>query len=451
MMGKRFTLGLVVSAVLFLAVTVSYAAPALILTPSVRVEERYNDNIFLSETDKEDDFITVLSPRIGLGYHPNRYLDLDLGYGFNFRFYADHNELNDTNIRETQHADLRAQARPLNRVFIDVYDTYRRVPVDIRLKVATGNEFENMTDSNHFSVSPYVDIPLTSTLMSRFGYRFNNVWYKDDLGNGSDSHTAYVSLTNQFLSDLSVSLNYNYSAYRPEITNDYNAHHVSVTFDYRVAANLRLWGGAGRSYIDFDNRSNAESDFWNAGTEYKIDELGNTSISVEYNSSLSDSENRYRNIRNAGFQSTENIQETLQELGYLQSERNSISTGVSETKKLDMKLVTGKNVDLTINPYYSTSKELEADRKDEVTGVDVKIEKDLTTKLTLILDGLWEKQEFSPQDNEVHRYSASSSFDYLLSRSIIASAGYRYNDRNSDISGDDFTNNIVWLQARMNF
>lgn len=451
MMEKQATLGFVVSAVLFLTVTVSYAAPELILTPSVRVEERYNDNIFLSETDKEDDFITVLSPHIALGYHPNRYLDLDLDYGFNFRFYADHNELNDTSIRETQHADLRVQARPLNRVFIDVYDTYRRVPTDIRLKVATGNEHENMTDSNHFSVSPYVDIPLTSTLLSRFGYRFSNVWYKDDLGNGSDSHTAYVSLTNQFLSDLSASLNYNYSAYRPEITNDYDAHHISVTFDYRVAANLRLWGGAGRSYIDFDNRSNSKSDFWDAGAEYKIDELGNTTISVAYNSSLSNSENRYRNIRNAGSQSTANIQEILQRQGDLQSESNSISAGVSETKRLDVKLVTGKNVDLTINPYYSTSEELETDRKDEVLGVDAKIEKDLTTKLTLILDGLWEKQEFSPQDNEVLRYSASSSFDYMLSRSIVASAGYRYNERDSDVSGDDFTNNIVWLQARMTF
>jgi len=439
-MRKVVSLGLVGSAVLFWITTLSYADLTLTLTPSVKVEERYNDNIFLSETDEEDDFITIISPNINLGYYPNKYLDLDLEYGFNFRFYADHSNLNDTSLRETQHANLRAQVRPLNRVFIDVQDFYKRVPVDVRRKVAVDNDFENMTDSNEFSISPYVELPITTTVMSRFGYRFRNLWYKDDSGNKSDSHSGFASFTKEFPTGLSVSLGYNYITYRPELTKDYDAHHGFASAGYQMGSNLRFWVGAGRYYINFDDDSDDTSDSWNVGTEYKIDETGNTTVSVTYRAAISEGDSS-----ESVTQSTGSIQQNLL------TERNSITTGVTETERVDLTLTTGKYIDVTINPYYSDSKELESDREDEITGISMRIKKALTTDLTLLLDGLWEKQEFSPRDDEVRSYSVSSSFDYILSRSIICNAGYRYNERDSDVPGDDFTNNIVWVSATVTF
>jgi len=443
MMKKTVSLGLLASAVLLWMATLSYADLTLTLTPFLKIEERYNDNVFLSETDEEDDFITIISPNIELGYHPNRYLDLDLEYGFNFRFYADHSNLNDTNLRETQHANLRAQVRPLNRVFIDVHDFYRRVPVDVRQKVATDNDFENMTDSNEFSISPYVQIPITTTIMSRFGYRFRNMWYEDDIGNNSDSHLGFASLTKQFSTELSMSLGYDYLAHRPEFTNDYDAHHGFISANYQMASNLRFWAGAGRYYIDFDDISNDESDSWDIGTEYRIDEMANTTLVVTYRSSIAEKEYQYSG--DSGTQPAGTIQQNLL------TERNSITTGATETDRVDLILTTGKYVDIRINPYYSDSKGLETDREDEITGITMNIQKALTTDLKLILDGLWEKQEFSPRDDEVRRYSVSGSFDYILSRSIVANVGYRYNERDSDVSGDDYTNNIVWVQSKMTF
>jgi len=443
MMKKLLALGFTVLTLLCWKTASSYADPALILVPSVGIEERYNDNIFLTETDKEDDFITIVSPNIDLSYKPNSSVDLNLTYGFNFRFYADHNNLNDTSLRETQRANMRAQVRPFSRVFIDVSDFYRRVPVDVRDKSATDNDFQNMTDSNEFNVSPYVEIPVTSTMLARVGYRFRNMWYKDRNGNNIDSHTGFVSVTEQFPRGVSLTLGYDYSIYRPDVTDDYAAHYGYMRVDYQAASNLLVWAGAGRYYIDYKNASNDTSDSWDVGTEYRITELANTAVRVTYRSTITEGENW--SSPDSGIQSAGTVgQEIL-------ANRNSITSGVTETERVDLTLTTGKYVDVSINSYYSDSKELETAREDEITGIDVNIQKSLTPSLTLMVNGLFEHQDFSPIDNTVRRYSGGTSFDYLVSRSIIASAGYRYNERDSEVSGDDYTNNIVWLQARMTF
>ena len=162
------------SAVFFLLTFVSSATAKLDVNASVGLREEYNDNIFLTKTNREDDFITSISPNISLNYALS-YLDLSLDYGLNFKFFAHHSELDLTSLTNTQTASLKHQFRPMKGMFIDISDVYRRVPVDIRNQVAFDNVFVNMTDSNIFSVSPNFVYPLSSTLETRFGYRYTNM------------------------------------------------------------------------------------------------------------------------------------------------------------------------------------------------------------------------------------------------------------------------------------
>ena len=71
------------------------------ITPSISIRETYNDNIFLEDSNEEDDFITTLSPNITLDYSPNSKMDINLDYGFDFRFYSSHSDLNDTEVLKT--------------------------------------------------------------------------------------------------------------------------------------------------------------------------------------------------------------------------------------------------------------------------------------------------------------------------------------------------------------
>jgi hypothetical protein len=74
------------------------------VTPRLYLEEQYDDNIFLTETNEQDDLITTISPGIDLKYQtPTTTLDLD--YELRRSLYTDFSELDFTG----HHA--RAEAR----------------------------------------------------------------------------------------------------------------------------------------------------------------------------------------------------------------------------------------------------------------------------------------------------------------------------------------------------
>ncbi len=427
-------------AVMTILSVTSFSFADLTIVPSISIREQYNDNIFLTRTDREDDFITTISPAITLEYSPSTYLDMSLDYGFNFRFYEDHNELNDTSFRETQFADLTAQVRPLNRVFVDITDSYQRVPVDVREATAPDNDFMNMTDSNDFMISPYVELPLTSTLLSRFGYRYINKWYKVDEGNDADGNGAIATVIHTFPFDLILSLNYDFLAYRPEITSDYDRHSGMVSASYQAGPYLIIQGGYGKAYIDLVDTSDVRTDIWNAGADYEIAALGDATLGIHYDSSLSDGEIATASVSEVSETGTLALDEGI-----------SVSSGITKTRRLDLIFSMRNGYEVTINPFYIRDDELETDREDKIGGVYAGISKPLTLNLTAGIDVRWEKQKFLPQDEKVRQYSLAPSFDYILSRSITTGLGYRYFDSNSDIDTNDYHSNMVWLQARLIF
>jgi len=436
-MKKYYFFSLVMAAV-FGVPSLSFAD--FTITPSITVNEKYNDNLFLTRTDREDDFITRISPAITLEYRPSTYFDMSLDYGFNFRFYADHNELDDTSLSETQFADLTAQVRPLDRVFIDITDVYRRVRVDVRERTAPDNDITNMTDSNDFMISPYVELPLTSTLLSRFGYRYINKWYRVDEGNDADGNGAFATVNHTYPFGLTVSLNYDFLAYRPEITSDYDRHSGKISATYQAGPYLIIQGGYGKSYIDLADASSERTDIWNAEADYRIAALGDATLGVHYDSSLSEGKIDAVSVSEVSERGTLAVDDGI-----------SVTAGIMKTRRLDLIFSVRNEYKVTINPFYMRDEELETDREDKITGVYADTSKPLTDNLTGRIDVRWERQKFLPEDEKVRFYSLGSSIDYLMSRSITTSAGYRYNNRNSNIDSGDYHNNIVWLEAKVTF
>ena len=86
-----------------LALVIIIFAPTLAdarwsVTPRLYVEEQYDDNLFLTETDAQDDFITTISPGIDLKYEtPTGMIDLD--YELRRSLYSDFSELDFTGHR----------------------------------------------------------------------------------------------------------------------------------------------------------------------------------------------------------------------------------------------------------------------------------------------------------------------------------------------------------------
>jgi Putative beta-barrel porin 2 len=105
--GYRNTAGIwrfqeVIVVLLTLIVTPAYGQVGqeptrLTLTPSLSLGERYDDNIFETPTNKQHDFITVLSPGIRVQYLPTAPTlgtQFDFNYRANIEFFADHSSEN---------------------------------------------------------------------------------------------------------------------------------------------------------------------------------------------------------------------------------------------------------------------------------------------------------------------------------------------------------------------
>ncbi|MBI5742156.1 MAG: TIGR03016 family PEP-CTERM system-associated outer membrane protein [Nitrospirae bacterium] len=392
------------------------------ITPGVSIREEYNDNLLLTESGAEDDFITTITPNLAVEYSPGKMLDLKLDYSLNFRFYSRHDEFNDTSLKDSQNIDFQAHAAPLSRVFIDVADTYRRVPVDIRERFAADNLLVNMTENNIFSVSPYTVLPIGRAVAATMGYQYQNIWYRAEEDTDSESHSAFLTLSRKILTNLSGELRYKYYIYLPEsevagIIEEYNSHRASVFAAYEVTPDFVIKGEVGRAEFDYEATDDLGRTFWNINTDY-----------------------RFRITKDASMT-----------LGYGTSFEDSPIDGTYRHRRADISLTAGKVLTLTLRPYYLEDEFLQIDRKDRAAGVTAGLTRPLTSVMDIAVDGEWERQKFSPGDEKVVRYGAAGRINYRLTRNISAELGYRYSNRDSDIETEDFVNNIAWLQAKAAF
>ena len=448
-MKKIIFIGLYVAVFSFSAL--SSAMAKLDIKPALTLREEYNDNIFLTKTNRQDDFITSISPNIRLNYALS-YLDLSLDYGLNFKFFAHHSERNLTSLTNTQNASLKHQFRPMKGIFIDISDVYRRVPVDIRNQVAFDNVFVNMTDSNVFSVSPNFVYPLSSTLETRFGYRYTNVWYKVREGNNSESNSAFISILKKLSPSLSTGVNYNFAAVQPKKTEAYDQHQGSVNVIYQRGSDFKVWGEFGRVFLNYESDRKIETNFWDVGSDYSLKISESTSLGAGYSTSFSETDitGEVRQLRFGSYYYNPNTSTGYLFDPYYTYDRYSVSAGAIKKERADIFFRTGQRFRISVNPYYTVVKYLEIDRKDKITGIAADFYHKLSAKIDSSIRGVAEKQKFLPENREATRYSIGLNLDYRLSKHITAGLGYAYNTRKSN-NADEFHNNIAWLQSKFTF
>ncbi len=424
------------------------------ISPSFGIEEKFNDNIFLSESDREDDFITTITPGITFNYEPNTQLKLDLDYNLNLRFYSRHNELDDTSLREAQNIRFHNQFKPFNYFSLDITDVYRRVPIDIRDSIAIENPFRNMTETNVVTLSPRITYPLTSTLLGSVGYSFTNVWYNADEGNNSNNHSVSVSLLKKFTSNFNTSLEYEFSAYRPDKTEDTDKHQGSARVVYQFSPNGSVWVGGGIAYLEISDNDSQTVPIWDIGTDYKFKIGKGTSLGARYKRSTSDTTIKGEERVFVPYKPyvTYVDKEGEEHLyGYIVNDKYSVTTGITKIQTMDLYFQTGEHYKLYFNTSYTINDEVNTDREDKITGVSVSLSKALGNKANASLHGAFTRHDFDPDDVKVYSYTAGGDIDYKLSRGAKLSFGYRYNKRDADDPSDDYYNNIIFIAARISF
>jgi len=491
---KRFVLYAVVLTLLFTVSTSSFAK--IEIRPFLQVTGEYNDNLFLERNNREEDFITYVYPSLLINYFPRDDLNMSLQYGLNFRFYANNSQLNTSSLNETQNITFETTFRPTERIFLDVSDIFRRVPIDEQLNTSPDNLSENMTEANVFRISPYVVFPIAPALTARVGYGYENVWYNDDALNDSESHSAFAGLTKVFPFDLSLSVDYDYSPVRSDTTN-YDIHGISFNATYQINERFTIWGGFSQTFMNSDNFTGndkiidpytglelsgisfngideEDEHFWNAGASYNWDAFGGTELNIFYEETYSNSsvtEERQEELKNIPLgRDGDKLLVLTVPSGEFIFDTSSSTQGLTKLRRFDMHILLGKEVNILINPYYKKEETVEKtifvengttdkddlSRKEISKGITFRIAKPIhlyDRQIDIVFEGSYSKKKFYDYsfDEKVTRYTLGPHLNFNLSKSIYLVGGYSYHDNDSDIDIKDYYNNVVWLEARVHF
>jgi predicted porin len=258
-----------------LSPTTAYASEFSIL-PSIGVSEEYNDNV-LENNDKKSDFITRLMPGIAFGYSAP-FWDWDLAYFYDYRYYALGSQKND----DTHNLTTNGVLRLINDfMFLGVNDTYSRVSLNIARDRTQESLFQDQSDSNTFTASPYFLFHPAPKVTIRTGYRYINVYFKDPAGIDRRDHVGFMEATYAFSPKLNLTADYIYT--HENSVNPYNRHNPDIGFRYTFKERSFIFGQVGYTWFSSINGGVSNNPFWNAGLTYSFDHISITlATGVQY-------------------------------------------------------------------------------------------------------------------------------------------------------------------------
>jgi len=238
----------------------AHAQTRIEVTPMITVSETYDDNINLTKTNKESDWITVATPGIVLGLH-QEHTDFQLTYAPSFTWYAKNDNYNNT----AQSAGLTFGQDLVQNLRFNLTNTYLQSedplqdPQNVQGLRQTRNKYwTNVTNASlgyTFGAQSQVNV----------GYNYN--YYRNDqiTLDDSDVQNPYANLTYWFDVKNGGELTYGYTdaKFTREddllAASDYTSNAAGIRYLRRFNPNST--GYVGYNYTTFDYERILPQDF----------------------------------------------------------------------------------------------------------------------------------------------------------------------------------------------
>ncbi len=161
------------------------------IRPEITVSEEYNDNIFLTPTDRVEDYITRLIPSVKFAYKAP-FWEWDVSYAYDFRLYAHRTIVNDSTPRFNlvNHDNIIREF-----LLLDVRDEFARTSLTPIRDYTQESISVNQTDTNVFTANPYLLFRPSDDTNVKTGYQIRSLWYKDPSAIDKVEQRAYVDAT----------------------------------------------------------------------------------------------------------------------------------------------------------------------------------------------------------------------------------------------------------------
>lgn len=273
------------------------------IRPSLAISEEYTDNVFENNLGKRSDYITRLLPGVAMKYTAPLW-DWDLGYAFDYRYYARGSRKDDT----THALNAKGLVKLIDeKLFLELSDTYKRVSLDVTRDTTNESLYQNQSDQNVGVVSPYLVLHPTGRLTLKSGYRYINTWYKDALAVSRQDHVGFINNSYELSPTFLLTGDYTFTREIPLNNSSFYRHEVSIGPRYEYAEKSFIYAQGGFIASDYDNGTHLLNPSWNAGlthtfdtvtanistgTKYSDDPLGVSTLETFYSASLTKNQQR---------------------------------------------------------------------------------------------------------------------------------------------------------------
>jgi hypothetical protein len=272
----------IISLLAIVVLGVSVAAFALDYNAdlSLSLSEQYNDNIFLSHTDRVGDFITVINPALALSTKTDK-IDAMLNYSPSLNYYASHDEKNDI----SHQASGQGLFRLTERLSVGLSDTFVQTKESSIINNTPSLQGAGPLAAGQNKIT-------TNTLSGNLSYRFSekltfqpSVTYTttDNTQTGVGDNNTYTGamLATYLLTDrTSLKANASYSYYAYTVSSDAygQVYTIGVTHKFTPTFTVDAYGGINVTTIK--EPSNTDTGFTGGLTVTKTFEKGSASIAL---------------------------------------------------------------------------------------------------------------------------------------------------------------------------
>jgi hypothetical protein len=375
----------------------------------ISLQQDYSDNIYLSSTNVQDDFIIRENMGFTLSKTMPRY-DFSLNYDFKAKFYTKNSELNDE-----RHAVIAESHMEVvkNLFFIDAEDRFATIPSDIRRPTLEGESESNMIGRNRINVSAYLKNDVSQRTSFKAGYRYSGTEYTGGEASDTNYNILFETIERRFSSKFASSIDYEYKQKSSdELTEEFQLHNASLTTILSSGSVLTLKLNAGNGWFDFTAREDEEHLFWNF--DLKASFSDSEKITLHYGKAFDDSPER----------------------GLFMNEEAYIS------------VIYGKKVSFNAKVITTTNDFVEIDRRDKVRTAELGASWKFMGIYTISADGYITNAEFSPENENVASWGTEFKASYHLSSRVKLEGRYKHSVRDSNVDTNSFVSNVYTLMLR---
>jgi hypothetical protein len=275
-MKLRFILTAVCTLLFTSSITFAYQAS---FTPRISVGAEYTDNIFQSDNNKQDEYITTISPGftaevlgkkggLNISYDPRyaKYDEFDENDGWRhdarFKGWAELSKNTRLDIRDR----FRLTEDPLSEA--DIAALRAEEPDDIidNTRRTSRNEYYR----NNASVNLLHQFGEFDTF--NLGYRHYFLENDDPTYEDKERHNPYAELTYWFVHDWGVNLRGEYRKGQNEISSDYDQINARARLVKKFSKHLDGFVQFGYATLDYDREIREDADGYDlsAGFDYEI-------------------------------------------------------------------------------------------------------------------------------------------------------------------------------------